>query len=504
MKKEPAKNTATVLVIFGATGDLMRKKVIPVIYDLYCRKKLPRLFRVVAYSRDAISPGQYRKMIREMLMGNKLLKLRAEVVPEFLALFEYHQGFFEENSCYLDIEKSLEAVDQKWQVSANKLFYLAAPPRFYEVIAKNLAGSGLVPKCVRKGGWVRLLMEKPFGRDLPSARALDRLLKKIFTEEQIYRIDHYLAKEMVQNILSFRFANNLLEKSWNNRFIEKIELRLWEKIGVEDRGAFFDHLGAFLDVGENHLLQLLSLITMERPAVFTATEIRKKRAEILAQLEIPTLSKVKTGTVRAQYEGYRQIPGVEKNSSTETYFKIIGRLKAAKWKGVPVILESGKRIKDVRKEIVVTFSHPMPCLCSLSDIFHHKNRIIFSLEPKQSIFIEMWAKKPGVKFDTEKRNLEFFLHKGKRKGQYVAEYEKILLDVLSGDQALFVSHPENEASWKFADPIRRAWNRGAVPLEKYAPDTLEIIQKTAALEETLVSDEEKHYFEAQLKSSKKK
>jgi glucose-6-phosphate 1-dehydrogenase len=275
-------------------------------------------------------------------------------VEKFLQRFVFQQGDFERQSDYVALAERLGATDSEWKACSNKLFYLAVPPDFLKTIVNHLATSELTKPCSPEEGWTRVLVEKPFGRDLTTAEKLDELLGKLFKEEQIYRIDHYLAKEMLQNILTFRFSNNLFEKIWNNQFIEQIEIKLWETLGVELRGPFYDGVGALRDMGQNHIMQMLALVTMERPSSFTATAIRDQRVAILKTL--PELSKkeVAENTLRAQYDGYQTIKGVSPTSTTETYFKVKTELTSPRWKGVPIIMESGKRMGEKKKEIIIT------------------------------------------------------------------------------------------------------------------------------------------------------
>lgn len=255
IQNQQAKNIPTIFVIFGATGDLVQKKIAPALFHLFQKGKLPKLFKIVGLSRGLFSHGEFQDFIFKILTRHKDIDVKT--CTDFCNLFLYQKGNFENLSDYRKLNQFLAALDKEWGVCANKLFYLAVPPKFYEIILKNLAVSGLTKPSSAEEGWTRILIEKPFGKDLKTAEKIDVLLGNLFKEIQIYRIDHYLAKEMVQNILAFRFSNNLFEKSWNRETIEKVEIRLWEKIGVEERDSFYDGLGALRDVGQNHLLQIL-------------------------------------------------------------------------------------------------------------------------------------------------------------------------------------------------------------------------------------------------------
>jgi 6-phosphogluconate dehydrogenase len=319
-----------------------------------------------------------------------------------------------------------------------------------------------------------VLVEKPFGNDSQTSASLDEMLGRLFREEQIYRIDHYLAKEMLQGILNFRFTNNLFETSWDRSAIESIEVVLHETLGVEKRGWFYDGVGALRDVGQNHLLQMLALITMEQPEISGAAGIRQARATAIREtLRKLSAEEVARDSYRSQYAGYHEIEGVDHDSETETYFRLRTRLRGPRWAGVPVTFESGKRIAGVRKEIAVTLRHPHPCMCQPGK--HYQNKVIFTLEPTDTIKIVFWAKKPGFDYEVERREFNFFLYEKEEKAQYVEEYAKLLLDAIRGDQTLFVSTDEVRAMWEFIDPVTDAWADGVVPLETYAPDTDEAI-----------------------------
>ena len=281
---------------------------------------------------------------------------------------------------------------------------------------------------------------------------------------------------MLQNILSFRFANNLLEQNWNNKYIEKIEIRLLEKIGVEHRGSFYDGLGALRDVGQNHLLQMLALVTMDDPGSFEVNKVRSKRAEILEKLELPTLAYIIQETVRAQYKEYKNIKGVSSISKTETYFKIKTLLNSSRWQGVPIFLESGKRMKKQIKEIAITFKHKTPCLCPPGH--HFKNQVVFQIEPQEKIEISFLSKKPGLDMEIQEKDFHFTYRKRSKKSQYVEEYEKLLLDCVEGNQLLFVSTREIKAMWRYIDPIIDVWQKNKVPLHLYKPDYMDPKRKT--------------------------
>jgi glucose-6-phosphate 1-dehydrogenase len=471
-------NTPTIFVAFGATGDLMSRKIVPSLFHLMGKGVLPDHFHIVGFSRRDWSHADLREHVRAIL-ADKYPDAPEKDVQRFLGMITYARGSFEDEQAYADLAAHLTEIDTSWGLCTNKVFYLAVPPEHYQTIFERLAASGLTEPCGDLEGWTRVLVEKPFGDDTRTAQLLDDLLARLFREEQIYRIDHYLAKEMLQGIMNFRFTNNLFETAWDRDAIESIEITLHETLGVEKRGKFYDGVGALRDVGQNHLLQMLALVTMDQPEIRGAAAIRTARARAVRELLAPmTVAEVQRDTYRSQYEGFRDIDGVSPESQTETYFKLRTHLRGSRWAGVPVTMESGKRIKDVCKRIIVRLRHPHPCLCEAG--VHPQNSVIFTLEPTDTIKIEFWAKKPGFENDLERREFNFFLYEKEEKAQYVEEYARLILDAIRGDQTLFVSTEEVHAMWEFIDPIVEEWHEGAVALESYEPDTQQAPERADA------------------------
>lgn len=467
----------TILIVLGITGDLAKKKILPALAHLAAIHALPERFQVVGFSRRPWKNSDLRDYVQSVLK---------DAPPDgFLPKLSYVQGTFEDRQSYQDLSAALTAIDDQWGMCSNKLFHLAVPPSAYKEILGHLHATGLTEPCggpLRQGeseasdeGWTRILVEKPFGNDLPSAEALDKLLSDLFKEEQIYRIDHYLAKEMLQNVLVFRFTNDLFRDIWSNRHIARIDIATPETLGVEDRGAFYDSVGALKDVGQNHLLQMLALITMEYPKDFGSNAIREERAKILSRLMPLTPAEVKRQTLRGQYEGYLAIKGVAPDSKVETYFRALAFLDHPDWQGVPIHLEAGKRLGIQKKEIVVTLKHPRPCLCPPGGP-HYEDRIIIRSEPREEIVVQFWVKRPGFDFTLEERAMEFHLREENlKRSQYTEEYERLLLDCIAGDQTLFVSSPEIAPMWRYVDSIHREWAKGDMPLHIYEPDTQHIL-----------------------------
>lgn len=427
------------------------------------------MFNLIGFSRRDWSNNDLKEYITEVLAKNTSINPTKEQLTEFLSFFKYQKGDFSNLDDFKALGEVLGRVDDEWKTCSNKLYYLAAPPQFYEVIFEYLSKSGLTEPCGEDEGWTRVIVEKPFGRDLKTAQALDNLLSMLFKEEQIYRVDHYLGKEMSQNIMAFRFYNNLLEKNWNKDLINKIEIKVTENFGIEGRGNFFDGVGAFRDVGQNHLLQMLALVTMADPVRFTDEAIRQERAKVLKNLKVYGTNEVKENTYRAQYAGYTDLDEVESGSKTETYFKVRSFLNVPDWKDVPIILEHGKQLSKTDKKIIVHFAEKRDC----------QNRIVIDLEGEDAgIYIEFWAKKPGYTMELDKRVLSFSLCEEEGVCGTAEEYERLLSDCIEGNQTLFVSTEEVEAMWRFVDPIVTAWNSDVVPLEIYEKGSTEVGKNT--------------------------
>lgn len=461
----------TIFVIFGATGDLARRKLVPALFRLHQKKLLPPLFQVVGFSRQELSDEAFGKCVADI--AEKIPGASRGELDSFRGLFVYRQGFFDKGDGYARLGEYLGFKDNEWRTCSNKLFHLAVPPEHYRTIFNNLAASHLTDPCSPEEGWTRVIVEKPFGKDLKTAEELDMLLGKLFEEEQIYRIDHYLGKETVQNILSFRFSNSILESSWNRKHVESIAIRMHEDHGVETRGGFYDGVGALRDVGQNHLLQLLALFTMEEPADMGAEAVRAARAKALGSLRIMPLKEIRQYTIRGQYEGYRKEKNVSSSSQTETHFGITAFLRSPRWRGVPIFLESSKKMQKTFAEVVVRFRGPKHGLCAGVGEGGCSNVLRYQIQPDEKVTLSFWVKKPGHDMVAEEHDFVFdyraLYSPDDVVDPHVDPYKKLLLDAIEGSQTLFVSTNEIKASWKFVDPIIRAWRKGAVPLRIYKP-----------------------------------
>ncbi|MCX6754757.1 MAG: glucose-6-phosphate dehydrogenase [Candidatus Nomurabacteria bacterium] len=471
MNKKAINNIPSIFTIFGITGDLAAKKIIPSLWHLFIHNRLPTHLAIIGFSRRELTSDELRHLIISSLDKHIDTKIDEKDFESFFKIFSYEAGTFEDIESYNSLSKHITEIENNWSICANKLYYLAVPPSAYANIFENLASVKLNIPCGGDLGWSRILIEKPFGTDLASAEKLQALLSLYFKEEQIYRIDHYLFKEIIQGIENFRFSNNLFENTWDNTMIEKIDIRLLESIGVEDRGSFYDSVGALRDVGQNHILTMLAAITSEYPIEMGVSSVRENRALILKALSSWTDESIRKNTFRSQYKGYKNVKGVNPNSTTETYFLLKTELLHPRWKGIPIFMEAGKSTGKSQKEIVLTLKNPQVCLLC-EDGKHTPNRIIFRLEPNDEVTINFWTKKPGFDQVIEERVLSFFLYEKETKVQYIEEYAKIIYTAMEGNQTLFISSDEVISSWKFTDPILKGWAENLVPLKEYEPNIL--------------------------------
>jgi glucose-6-phosphate 1-dehydrogenase len=447
----------TAIILMGATGDLAQKKLLPALMDLYIHNTLPKQFRVFAFSRDARTDDEYRTFVKTHILNNGK-KYNESAVDAFLLQFQYIQGVFEDDEAFTRIKQSLEVYDKSIGMCSSKLFYLAVPPMFYETIFEQIASVKLEQSCLVGDGWTRILVEKPFGNDLESSQHLERKLCKLFKEEQIYRIDHYLAKDALQNIIAFRFSNVLFEGRWNKDFVEAVYIQVSEKQDVRSRGAFFDGVGALRDVGQNHILQMLTLIAMERPEELSVDTLRESRSKLLKALRIPKKNDYAHTTVKGQYEGYHKVPHVNPKSKTETYFALKAFVDTKKWKGVPFYFEHGKGLSHNAVRIVVRFRSSKSCVCRGGGQHDHPNYVLFDISPEQKITLRFWVRKQGLKYELEEKKLVF--DRSSTDNETLSSfdaYEEVLFNALSGDQTLFVSSDEQSASWAYITAILDYW-----------------------------------------------
>lgn len=452
-------NQPTAIVIFGGTGDLAKTKLLPALFDLYTKNALPDKFIILGLSRKEMTDKEYQDFTRPIINTKKYHNQK--MVEEFCEHLRYVSGGFEESSSYERVKEALQTFDKTIKQCTSKLFYLAVPPNFYSQIFHKLKESQAMALCEEVGSWSRLLVEKPFGRDLETAKILENQLCELFSEDQIYRIDHYLEKDAIENIISLRFANGILADLWNKNYVESIDLHLFETKDVANRGSFYDGTGTLRDVGQNHVLQILALLTMHNINHHDSISVRKGRAEAIKSLSHQKTKKI----IRGQYDGFTETEGVDLNSQTETYFKIETEIENHEWDGVKLVLESGKALDKGITETIVTFRAHNKCLCGFATGPHeHKNilKIIFS--PEHSISLTLWVKKPGFDFILEKRELEL-THAKSADDISPEAYERVLFDCIIGDQTRFVSGEEVAAAWEFITPILDKFK--TLPMHKY-------------------------------------
>lgn len=458
----------TIFIIMGITGDLAGRKLLPALLNLYVNKQLSEKFAVVGFSRRPFTREEFRDFIREH-MHVRPGQYREEDVKHFIDHMYYEQGNFDVSSSYAQLAQRLKNIDDGFRHCSNKLFHLSTPPSLYESILIHLHNSGLTIPCGGDEGWTRVLVEKPFGNDIETAKRLDKKLGELFNENQIFRIDHYLAKEAIQNILVFRFANSLFEPLWSRKHIDKVHIRLIEKIGVLSRGATYDAIGALKDVGQNHLLQMLAIIAMEPPEKMEADFIRKERAKVLNRIKPINSRNVSSHVVRGQYEGYNKEQGVKEHSQTETYFRIESYIQNSRWKNVPFFLESGKEMSETKTEINIYFKNEK----NDTTYEDRQNVLTFRIQPDELIKIGFWVKTPGFSMDVEPKTLKFKYSDYESHSILPDAYERVLYDAIIGDQTLFTSTDEVLSAWKYITPVISSWS--SVPLTIYKKGSKDVI-----------------------------
>ncbi|MDO8575108.1 MAG: glucose-6-phosphate dehydrogenase [bacterium] len=451
----------TIFIIFGITGDLAGRKLLPALLALYSRRMLPKEFSIIGISRRIWTREDFRQFIREHIKIRPG-QYKEEDVKHFIDHIEYEQGLFDSALLYESLKSRIANIENRFKRCCNKLFHLSVPSNHCEPILKNLSELKLHEECSDELGWTRVLVEKPFGNDIDTAIRLDKLLASLFREEQIFRIDHYLAKEALQNILTFRFANSLFEPLWNHNFIDRVHIRLLEKNDVSGRATFYDSVGALKDVGQNHLLQMLALTAMEEPNDFNPENIRKERARVLKNLEPFPTRNLKEAVVRAQYKGYENEKGVAPASQTETYFLLKTFINNQRWANVPFFLESGRALKEAKTEICIYFKDQNT---SSKKSEKRENVLVFRIQPDEGIKIRFWVKTPGFPMLIEPKTLSFKYSDIGTEDAIPDAYEKLIHDAIWGDQTLFASTDEVIYAWKYITPIIRSW--GTVTLLEY-------------------------------------
>ena len=433
-----------ILVIFGATGDLAQNKLIPALFSLFKKNLLPSDFFVIGFSRREISDEDFRNFFQESLKDKDW--------RGFSKHLSYQKGDFGQEQGYLELIGKLNDIDKKMGACITRFFYLATPPQNYETILGFLSSTKLSEGCGQGSNkWTRLVIEKPFGKDLETAIALDKKLSQIFEEKQIFRVDHYLGKETVQNILAFRFANGIFEPVWNKNFIDHIQITFAEEGGVGNRGKFFDGVGTLRDVGQNHLMQLLAAVSEEQPRSFTKEDMRDVRAKLIASL------RADGSVVRGQYKTYKKENNVEKDSDTETFIAMKLFADTPRFEGVPFYIRAGKKMEKNLVEISVVFTQTCHILFKEYGCPEIGNVITFRIQPDEGISLRFIAKQPGGKLALNPVNMHF-TYKESYGTRGLEAYEKVLIDIFSGDQMLFNRSDELASSWKLITDILNKWS----------------------------------------------
>jgi len=460
---------ATIFVIFGAGGDLTWRKLIPAIFNIVRDGWITGEFRIIGMDRRELADEEYRRHLRRGI--NQFSRQAVDDEGQwrkFTDRVTLVPADFAASATYTALRECIEAQTTAWKKRPNVIFYLATPPTLIRMIVEGLGGAGLAADKAR----TRIVVEKPFGRDLASAQALNQMISTVFAESQIYRIDHYLGKETVQNILAFRFANAIFEPLWNRTWIEKVDITVAEIVGVEHRGGYYDQAGAVRDMIQNHLLQILCLVAMEPPIAFEADEIRSKKVEVLRSIRTLTPETIAQTAVRGQYAGYQHEPDVAPDSTTETFAALTLHIDNWRWQDVPFILRTGKSLKEKQSVVNVRFRQvPHHSFSSAAASALQANELHIHIQPNEGIDICMQAKEPGPAFHIRPVNMHFLYSEEFENEPMPEAYETLLLDVIKGDQILFMRGDQVEAAWRVVMPLLDTWATKAEDLPSYAPGT---------------------------------
>ncbi|EFA81744.1 glucose 6-phosphate-1-dehydrogenase [Heterostelium album PN500] len=445
------------VVVLGASGDLAKKKTYPALFGLYCRELLPQDTLIYGYARSHIELSEFRKKIGSYLKGDENKK------KAFLDLCFYHSGAYDKKEAYDEFNKILVDAESKMvKGSNNRLFYMAIPPSIFIDVAKGIKGS-----LISSSGWSRVIVEKPFGRDLASSRELISELKKLFPEKDLFRIDHYLGKEMVQNLMVLRFANAVFEPLWSKSHISSISITFKEDIGTEGRGGYFDQFGIIRDVMQNHLLQVLSLVAMEPPVSMSAEDITNEKVKLLRSIQPLRLDELVlgqfVGSKDGKYPGYLDDEGVPKDSKTATFASQVFHVNNPRWRGIPFILKCGKALDQRKTEIRIQFKGPDNFLFSDVD----RNELVMRIQPGEAVYLKLLSKKPGLNNTIEQTELDLSYRSRFENLDLPDAYERLILDSIRGDHNLFVRDDELDVAWQIFTPLLEQIESLKVIPEKY-------------------------------------
>jgi glucose-6-phosphate 1-dehydrogenase len=460
------------LVIFGVTGDLSRKKLMPAVYDLANRGLLPPGFSLVGFARRDWADEDFAQVVHDAVKEHARTPFREEVWNQLAEGFRFVPGDFDDDTAFAKLRKTIEELDEVRGTGGNYAFYLSIPPKFFSTVIGQLKEHGLAEQ--EGGSWRRVVVEKPFGTDLATARQLNSVVSEVFAQESVFRIDHYLGKETVQNILAFRFSNAMFEPVWNCNYVDHVQITMAEDIGIGGRAGYYDGIGAARDVIQNHLLQLMALVAMEEPVAFDARSLRTEKQKVLSAVVLP--DDLDRHTARGQYSegwqggkkvgGYLQEEDISVDSRTETYAALRLDVGNRRWAGVPFYLRTGKRLGRRVTEVAVSFKRAphLPFNEHATEGLGH-NALVMRIQPDEGVTLRFGAKVPGTAMELRDVNMDF-AYGGAFVESSPEAYERLILDVLLGDPPLFPQHEEVELSWKILDPVIKHWAAGGSP-EQY-------------------------------------
>jgi len=466
----------TVIVIFGASGDLTARKLVPAIFNLGLDNLLPSEFHLIGYGRKPIKDDEFRNMMDEAIGVHSRRSLNKEVWKRVRQNISYHSGGYNEPAAFESLAKKINKIEKKLGRDMQRMFYISTPPSVFGSVIKNLGSSGMAEVHVQTNLESKVIIEKPFGRDLSSARELNAVINSVFEEPQVYRIDHYLGKETVQDLLVQRFANSIFEPLWNREYVDCVQITVAESLGVGSRGGYYDNSGALRDMIQNHTMQLVALTAMEPPVSLDPESIRDEKVKVIKAIQ-PL--KLDTDLVRARYingiikgepvRGYIDEADIPNDSETETYAAMRLAINNWRWQGVPFYVRSGKRMARRASEIAIQFKRPPGILFSEGDKYNiAANTMVISIQPDEGVTLVMNSKIPGLETRTQPVKMHF--RYSTTFGSNTPEaYERLILDAMIGDSTLFIRGDETEASWKLLTPILKQWETsGSAGMEEYA------------------------------------